>query len=258
MGASRWGDVSRVPCRAISQGGSTGICVATRADYILLHASRRGIVDIGEGADMRLTALVAAAAALLVAPAMAIGDDNIAGKGRSQSAPQSGPSGPDGPSPRRGGLGFSEDCISFDWRDVLAQDSGGWRVMNGALPMLSYGGDGAGANRAAEIIRHYRFNAQCFIGRPGPSMRYWRRGGKVPSGGYPGEDCKNNNPDSTQARFVAGEWKLVDGGHWMLSFGSNEAEARQAEEIVHRYNLNRQCWVGDRSDGQKMNYWLSD
>jgi hypothetical protein len=211
---------------------------------------------------MRLTALAAVAVAFLVAPAIAIGDNNIAGKGGSESpanapAPQGAPSGPGGPS-RPGGLSFSEDCVTFDWRKVVALDSNGWRVTDGSSPILFYGADRAGADRAVELIRHYRFSARCFIGRPGPSMRYWKRGDKVPSGGYPGEDCVNNNPATTQARFVAGEWKLVDGGRWMLRFGSNEAEARQAEEVVHRYSLNRQCSVGNRSDGGKMNYWLSE
>ena len=124
--------------------------------------------------------------------------------------------------------------------------------------MLDYGSDESNAERAAEVIQHYRFNQQCYIGRPGPSMSYWKRGDSVPSGSYPGEDCVNNNPDTTHAQFVGGAWKLVDGGHWMLDFGSNEAEARQAEEVVHHYNLNRQCWVVRSGGGGKLNYWLSE
>ena len=154
-------------------------------------------------------------------------------------------------------MSFGEDCLSFDWHNVVAQNSGGWRVTDGSSSMLFYGPDAAGANRAVEIIQHYRFTAQCYIGRPGPSMKYFKRGSGVPSGGYPGQDCVNNNPDTTHAQFVGGEWKLVDGGHWMLSFGSNPTEAHQAEEVVHNYNLNRQCWVG-RGDDHKMNYWLSE
>ena len=135
---------------------------------------------------------------------------------------------------------------------------GEWKVVQGSMWMLSYGSDQSAAQRAAEIIQHYRFDKQCFIGRPNASMSYWKRGDDVPSGGYPGDDCTNNNPNSTHAQFVGGEWKLVDGGHWMLSFGSNASEAHQAEEVVHHYHLNRQCWVSRAGGGSKLNYWLSE
>jgi hypothetical protein len=178
--------------------------------------------------------------------------------------PGGGPGGPGGGWPpggpgggASGGLSFDEDCISFNWSQVQAQYSGGWRVVAGSMAMLYYGGDEAGAQRAAEVIRSYRFTQQCFIGRPNASMSYWKKGSGIPSNGYPGDDCVNNNPDTTQARYVGGEWKLVDGSHWMLSFGSNEAEARQAEEVVRNYRLNRQCWVSRGGGGSKLNYWLS-
>jgi hypothetical protein len=87
-------------------------------------------------------------------------------------------------------------------------------------------------------------------------MRYWKRGNDVPSGGYPGDDCATNNPETTRAAFRAGTWKLVDGGHWLLDFGANEVEARQAEEVVRRYSLNRQCWV--TRGASRLNYWLSE
>ena len=133
---------------------------------------------------------------------------------------------------------------------------GEWKVVQGNMWMLSFGNRGAEANQAANIIRHYRFTQQCFLGRPGPSMTYWKRGNTVPSNGYPGDDCINNDPDTTQARWVSGEWKLVDGSHWMVSFGSNENEARQGEELVRYYRLNRQCFVG--RPNASMTYWLAE
>ncbi len=158
-----------------------------------------------------------------------------------------------------GGLSFSEDCISFDWHDVHAQFAGGaWKVVQGSMWMLDYGSDHSNAERAADIIRNYRFNKQCYVGRPNPSMSYWKRGNDVPSGDYPGDDCTENNPSTTHAQFVGGEWKLVDGSHWLLSFGSNASEAHKAEELVHNYHLNRQCWVVRSGGGGKLNYWLSE
>jgi hypothetical protein len=122
--------------------------------------------------------------------------------------------------------------------------------------MLSFGSRAAEANLAANTIRNYRFSQQCFIGRPNPGMTYWKRGSGVPSGGMAGDDCINNNPDTTQARWAGGAWKLVDGSHWLLHFGSNEAEARKAEEVVRNYRLNKQCFVGRPNPG--MTYWLAE
>lgn len=161
---------------------------------------------------------------------------------------------PGGPGGGGGGLSFAEDCINFNWNQVEARYVGGeWKVVQGSMWMLSFGTEEDEANEAASI--HFRFTEQCFLGRPGPSMTYWKRGGGVPSNDYPGDDCINNNPNTTQARWVGGEWKLADGSHWMVSFGSNESEARQGEELVRHYRLNRQCFVG--RPNASMTYWLS-
>lgn len=122
--------------------------------------------------------------------------------------------------------------------------------------MLSFGPRAAEAQRSADVIRHYRFTQQCFLGRPNASMTYWKRGNDVPSGNYADDDCIGNNPDSTQARFVGGQWKIVDGGHQMLAFGPRENEARQAEELIRHYRLNQQCFVG--RPNASMTYWLSE
>jgi hypothetical protein len=124
--------------------------------------------------------------------------------------------------------------------------------------MLGYGTDQSSAERAADVIRSYRFTQQCFVARPNAALNYWKRNSGIPSNSLPGEDCVNNNPDNTHAAYVGGEWKLVEGGHWMLSFGSNESAARKAEEVVQYYRLNRQCWVSRAGGGSKLNYWLSE
>ena len=154
-------------------------------------------------------------------------------------------------------MSFAEDCIGLNWNNVQAQHVGGeWKVVDGSHWILSFGSRAAAAQRAANTIRHYRFTHTCYIGRPNASMTYWKRGSGVPSGGMPGDDCNNNNPDTTEARWAGGAWKLVDGSHWLLHFGGNEAEARKAEEVVRHYRLNRQCFVERPNPG--MSYWLSE
>jgi hypothetical protein len=155
-----------------------------------------------------------------------------------------------------GGLSFTEDCINFNWAQVQASFVGGeWKVVQGSMWMLSFGPRMMEAQRAANIIRSYRFTQQCFIGRPNAAMTYWKRGTSVPSNGMSGEDCTTNNPATTQARRIGGRWKVVDGSHWLLDTGSNEADARRAEEVIRHYRLNRQCFVG--RPNPSMSYWLA-
>ena len=133
---------------------------------------------------------------------------------------------------------------------------GEWKVVDGSHWMLSFGMRPAEAARAANIIRHYRFNQHCFIGRPNASMDYWKRGSRVPSGGIPGDDCIRVNPDNVEARRVGGVWKLTDGASWLIDFGGRGVEARQAEQVVKHYRLTQQCFVG--RPNPSMTYWLGE
>jgi hypothetical protein len=172
--------------------------------------------------------------------------------GGGPGGPGGGPGGPGG-----GGLSFDEDCIGFNWNNVEARLTGGeWKVVEGTHWILSFGGNAAEAARAAQIIRHYRFTQQCFIGRPNASMSYWKRGAGIPSGGLPGDDCVRIDPDSAEARREGANWTLMDDSSRILYFGPRGNEARQAEEVVKNYRLTRQCFVGRPDPG--MTYWLSE
>ncbi len=67
------------------------------------------------------------------------------------------------------------------------------------------------------------------------------------------EDCVGFNPDTTDASFQGGAWKLADGGHWILDFGGNAAAAHRAADIVHHYRFDQQCFVV--RPNASMTYW---
>ncbi|HTQ13175.1 MAG TPA: hypothetical protein VMH86_04805 [Rhizomicrobium sp.] len=82
-------------------------------------------------------------------------------------------------------------------------------------------------------------------------------GGGPPPGPPPGpsmgaEDCNAFNPATVTASFVGGEWKVVDGGSWMLSYGGNAPAAHHAADIIHHYHFDRQCFGQPRP---AMMYW---
>lgn len=71
---------------------------------------------------------------------------------------------------------IKEDCIAFDNRHAeVKQAQGRWKVATGNMWLLDFAGNKAQADQALRVIRKYRMNKQCFVGRPNPPMTYFRR-----------------------------------------------------------------------------------
>lgn len=69
-----------------------------------------------------------------------------------------------------------EDCIPFDPDHLAVIDVGGrWKIAEGAHWLLDFGPGHGNAVAALHFIRKYRFNEMCFVGRPDPSMTYFKR-----------------------------------------------------------------------------------
>lgn len=58
------------------------------------------------------------------------------------------------------------------------------------------------------------------------------------------EDCIPFNPATVQAQLISGHWKVVSGSMWMLDFGTSQANAQKAVNIIKHYNMDKQCFVG--------------
>lgn len=139
---------------------------------------------------------------------------------------------------------WAEDCIPFNPDTVQAQlVSGAWKVVSGSMWMLHYGSDQTSAVKARDVIRHYRMNKQCFIKRPSAKMMYFLVNNASPVGSLAGEDCVGFNPATVAAQLVSGNWKVVDGSHWMLDFGTKRDQAVNAVSVIRRYSFTRMCFV---------------
>ena len=44
-----------------------------------------------------------------------------------------------------------------------------WKIEVDGMWLLDFGSSETEAQQALEIIKHYKMNTQCFVGRPGPS-----------------------------------------------------------------------------------------
>lgn len=150
-----------------------------------------------------------------------------------------------------------ESCTAFDPALVTVSNVGGnWKVMQGQIAMLDFADDAAGAERAADVIRHYHFTRQCFVRGMESAMMYWKNGVAVPPGNMPGQDCIVLNPANVTAQYSTARWKVVDGSNWLLDYGQNRAAADEAARVIRTYSLNRECFV-DRPH-VAMQYWLAE
>ncbi|MCP3898264.1 MAG: hypothetical protein GY707_00865 [Desulfobacteraceae bacterium] len=138
-----------------------------------------------------------------------------------------------------------EDCISFNPTTTTVQRiNSDWKIVDGSHWMFSFGNKKTEAEKALAIIKHYRMNRSCFVGRPNPSFTYLKVGSAAPAGSFAGEDCLAFDPNNIIVKQISGDWKIVDGSHWIFSFGSKKAEADQALAIIKKYGFTSTCYVG--------------
>lgn len=140
---------------------------------------------------------------------------------------------------------IQEDIIKFDPNKVEAKQVGGaWKVVQGDMWMLDFGKNESQARDAARIIKFYKMDGQCFVGRPNPPMQYFLVDGKSPVGTIAGEDAIPFNPTTAEVKQFGSSWRIVDGAHSMLDFAASESNAKTALAVIRKYGFSYICFVG--------------
>ncbi len=143
------------------------------------------------------------------------------------------------------GVALNEDCIGFSAQNAqVRRINGRWKIVDGGHWMFDFGNKRNEARKALRVIKHYRLNKTCYVGRPGPSLTYMKNGNRAPVGFMPNEDCLGFNNNNASVRRINGRWKIVDGGHMMFDFGNNRQEARKSLRIIKHYGFTKSCFVG--------------
>lgn len=145
-----------------------------------------------------------------------------------------------------GSLGTTgEDCLSFNPNTIQVKFiNSHWKIVDGSHWMFDFGNKKDEALMAYNIIKHYKMNQSCFVGRPDPSFEYLLVSGEAPVGEYQGEDCMSFNPETIQVKLINGRYKIVDGNHWIFDFAEKKNEAYQAYKIIKKYGFSKSCYVG--------------
>ena len=79
---------------------------------------------------------------------------------------------------------------------------GRWKIKVDPVWLLDFGTSQAEAQQALEVIKAYRFNGQCFVGRPQPSMEFYLVDGQAPEGSLAGEDAIDFDPAQLEVRQI--------------------------------------------------------
>jgi hypothetical protein len=142
---------------------------------------------------------------------------------------------------------YPEDCVGFSPLKVkAARIAGSWKVVDGGHWLMDFGSKAAAAKTAVKVIRAYKMDTMCFVGRPSRSqlMTYFKSGNQIPTGPLPGEDALPFDPNQLSAVQANGRWKVTEGSRWMLDFGSSQANALKAVALLKKYQFRYECFVG--------------
>jgi hypothetical protein len=151
----------------------------------------------------------------------------------------------------------TEDCVFINWQNVQARRvNGRWKVVDGNHWAYDTDQSQAEANMIVKIIKQYKIDQSCFVGRPNPPFAYIKANNQSPRGALQGEDCISFNPATLEVRLVNGNYTITDGSSLIYSFGSKQNEAMKALCIIKKYGFTKSCYVG--RPGPSMQYLRKD
>lgn len=72
----------------------------------------------------------------------------------------------------------------------------------------------------------------------------------------PSRDCICFNQNRVSVKQIDGNYKIVDGDHWIIDFANSAENAKLALETIQTYGMNQICFTG-RNSAKPMMYFLS-
>lgn len=112
----------------------------------------------------------------------------------------------------------------------------------------------ADADRALEIIKHYKMNKCCVVGDlQNPLLKFYLSNDIAPGKDIVRsliEDVEIFNPSNLEIKRQLDTYKIVESGTTdkiLLDLGNNEIKARQTLAVIQKYGFSRLGYVGERS-----------
>jgi len=139
---------------------------------------------------------------------------------------------------------LTEDCVGFNPATTTVKKiNNSWKIVDGDHWMFDFKNNQAAAVKSLQVIKFYKMNRSCFVGRPDPSFKYLLVGNNAPVGNMGGQDCIQFNPAAIEVKKIGANWKIVQGNMWMYDFGNKKDEADMALKMIKKYGFTNQCFV---------------
>lgn len=136
------------------------------------------------------------------------------------------------------------NCIKFKLAAIKVLPlNAEWRLVASGRVLKSFGAQRKTAYRAQDIIRRYRFDKHCVIGRPPRSFEYWLVKDRLPSGALKGERCFGIAPDQVQIKRSGRAWSLVQRGRTLRAFRTRRS-AGTVLATMRGYGARYLCEIG--------------
>jgi hypothetical protein len=119
-----------------------------------------------------------------------------------------------------------------------------WRLEAGGRVLKDFGRNEADARDAARLLKSLNLNQHGEIGSPRPVMEFWLSNGRAPTGPVSGFRPLPIQLATLKLEQVQGMWHVRDAGRVLFNFGTQEAEARAAVEVIRKHGFNHVGYVG--------------
>src|SRR5262249_11344777 len=136
-------------------------------------------------------------------------------------------------SPSMSGRNLPENLVCFDYhRADLQWDGNGWRVCAGYQTIKEFGKREKEARRGPTLIRDLQLTERGVIGTPYPIMEYWLSRSHAPRTPARGVSTLPIDLESLRVEENQGLWCVRDAHQVLFGFGSHEADATQALQVI--------------------------
>jgi hypothetical protein len=145
----------------------------------------------------------------------------------------------------------SEQLVTFDtFTTELRWVNNNWELHAAdpghthAFILKDFGRRQMEAIEALRIIRSLRLTQHGTIGSPQPIMEYWLADGQAPPPQGGGQRVLPIDPASLRAEQIQGQWCVRDDSRVLFNFGIQQAQARQALDVIQHYGFTQIGYVG--------------
>jgi C1A family cysteine protease len=139
---------------------------------------------------------------------------------------------------------MTENCVPFNHTTTTVKKvNNSWKIVDGDHSMFNFGKNQAAANRSLKVIKFYKMNSSCSVGRPDPVFNYFLVGNSAPGGNMSGQDCIKFNPNAIQIKEIDSQWKIFHGNKVMYDFENKIDEAYHTFHMIKKYGFTYQCYV---------------